>query len=164
LRAWENVALALEIRGAAQSDLEARSRALLVQLGLAERVESYPEELSGGEKQRVAIARAIIGNPDLVLADEPTAALDTESGSQVAEMLAAIARAQDRAVVIVTHDPRISGIADRIVSLEDGAIRSIRRNAHVQTHSLLEPDAQENPDRHRGSSGSSVYRYPIRLA
>ena len=127
LRAWENVALALEIRGIPGADIEDRSRQTLDSLGLGKRAEAFPGELSGGEQQRVAIARAIAGGPGLVLADEPTASLDTVSGRQVARLLAGIAHEQDCAVVVVTHDSRISGVADRIAVLEDGAIRSIRR-------------------------------------
>jgi ABC-type lipoprotein export system ATPase subunit len=127
LRAWENVALALEIRGTAGVDIEDRSRQTLDFLGLGTRANAYPAELSGGEQQRVAIARALAGKPGLILADEPTASLDTASGRQVARLLADIAHEQDCAVVVVTHDSRISGVADRIAVLEDGAIRSIKR-------------------------------------
>ncbi len=126
LRAWENVALALELRGWSGLRMERESRAALSGLGLKERADAWPSELSGGEKQRVAIARAVAGNPDLVLADEPTASLDTISGSHVAELLARIAHEDGRAVVVVTHDLRITRIADRIAVLEDGELHSIQ--------------------------------------
>lgn len=132
LCAWENVALALELRGRAGPRIEQSSRNILSRLGLDARADAYPDELSGGEKQRVAIARAVIGDPDLVLADEPTASLDAANGSEVAELLAETAHLHGRAVVIVTHDPRISRIADRIAFLEDGTIRSVQETAPVK--------------------------------
>jgi putative ABC transport system ATP-binding protein len=146
LRAWENVALALELRGMTNTVIEEKSRKALFRLGLKKRADAFIDELSGGEKQRVAIARAVIGGPDIILADEPTAALDAASGSQVAHLLASIAHDQRRAVVAVTHDARISGIADRIAFIEDGAIRSIKRNVHSQAQSLIKssPHEQKN--------------------
>jgi putative ABC transport system ATP-binding protein len=125
LLAWENVALALELQGEYGSPIETASRKILAALGLGDRADAYPSELSGGEKQRVAIARAVIGSPDLILADEPTAALDAAQGNVVAKLLVRIAHEHGCAVVIVTHDPRIGAVADRIAFLEDGAVRSI---------------------------------------
>jgi putative ABC transport system ATP-binding protein len=91
---------------------------------------SYPRELSGGEQQRVAIARAIVGNASVILADEPTAALDSENGHAIMGVLAEIARDRGRGVLVVTHDPRIVPFADRIVRIEDGKIiGEERRNA-----------------------------------
>ena len=110
--------------------------------------DAFPEQLSGGEKQRVAIARAVVGGPDIVLADEPTAALDAVSGGQVAHLLATIARDHGCAVVVVTHDPRISGIADRVAFIEDGAIRSIKKNVHSQIRSLKGSGPHEQKDAH----------------
>jgi putative ABC transport system ATP-binding protein len=158
LRAWENVALALELRGRVGRELETSSRDMLQRLGVGHRSDAYPEELSGGEKQRVAIARAVIGRPDIILADEPTAALDAASGHEVAMLLADIAHQRGCAVVVVTHDPRVSGIADRIVYLEDGAIRSERRNLRVQTQSLRESGLHAMEDHSSGSAGDSGYR------
>jgi putative ABC transport system ATP-binding protein len=135
LRAWENVALALELRGLTGARIELASRHILGRLGLDHRADAYPEELSGGEKQRVAIARAVVGRPDLILADEPTAALDATSGSQVAQLLARIAHENGCAVVVVTHDARITSIADRLAYLDDGTIRWIRKNSCPQTKS-----------------------------
>ena len=162
LRAWENVALALELRGQSGFQVEQASRRILTYLGLEDRANAYPEELSGGQKQRVAIARAIVGEPDIVLADEPTAALDAASGSQVAFMLARIAHEQNCAVVIVTHDPRISGIADRIVYLEDGAIRSIQKNVRLQMKSLKESGIHEMENHSRDSADGVVERRTAR--
>ena len=134
LRAWENVALALEIRGERGSATERSSRRLLALLGMSRCADAYPAELSGGEKQRVAIARAVAGAPDIILADEPTASLDAVTGSRVAELLAEIAHEQGRAVVVVTHDARIAGIADRIATLEDGAIRRIETRTPLKNY------------------------------
>jgi putative ABC transport system ATP-binding protein len=91
-------------------------------VGLAEKARSFPADLSGGQKQRVAIARALAGDPPILLADEPTAALDSTSGRTVIELLQRLARVHGRAVVMVTHDPRVLSFGDRIVHLEDGRI------------------------------------------
>ena len=99
-----------------------KSKEALARVGLALKMSSYPRELSGGEQQRVAIARAIVGNAAVLLADEPTAALDSENGHAIMEVLAEIAREQSRGVLVVTHDPRIVPFADRIVRIEDGKI------------------------------------------
>jgi putative ABC transport system ATP-binding protein len=149
LRAWENVAVTLELRGGYGPAIEDASRRTLSLLGLSHRANAYPDELSGGEKQRVAIARAVVCNPDLILADEPTAALDGASGADVARLLTRVAHEQGRAVVIVTHDVRIIDIADRIVFLEDGAIRSTRKNIQIQRHDLQESGSHEAESDHR---------------
>ncbi|HTZ80272.1 MAG TPA: ABC transporter ATP-binding protein [Stellaceae bacterium] len=124
LSAWENIAIGCELRGVNSREAEDRSRELLSYVGLAHRAEAFPRSLSGGEKQRVAIARAIAGDPEVILADEPTAALDAGSGMRIAELLRELAHKAGRAIVIVTHDPRLLKIGDRIVVLEDGAILS----------------------------------------
>src|SRR5882672_2572737 len=118
----ENVALALDVRGVRRADAEKRAAELIGEVGLAEKSKSYPEDLSGGQKQRVAIARALAGDPAIVLADEPTAALDSTSGKNVIELLRRLAHGQGRAVVMVTHDPRVLSYGDRIIHLEDGRI------------------------------------------
>jgi putative ABC transport system ATP-binding protein len=92
-------------------------------VGLGERVNYYPDKLSGGQKQRVAIARALVSHPKLVLADEPTAALDSKSGRDVVELMQRLAKEQGCTILMVTHDNRILDIADRIVHLEDGHLR-----------------------------------------
>ena len=122
LTAEANVALALDLKGVPRRDASMRAAALLEQVGLGTKRDAYPADLSGGQKQRVAIARAIAGDPPIVLADEPTAALDTHSGHVVMDLLRSLAHERDRAVVIVTHDNRMLGYADRIVHLEDGRI------------------------------------------
>ena len=122
LTAQANVALALDLKGVARREAMRRAGALLEQVGLGARLDAYPADLSGGQKQRVAIARAIAGEPSIVLADEPTAALDTHSGHTVMALLRSLAHERDRSVVIVSHDNRMLGYADRIVHLEDGRI------------------------------------------
>jgi len=122
LTAGENVALALDLKGIRGKEAKRRTGELLERVGLSSKGDSFPADLSGGQKQRVAIARALAGEPDIILADEPTAALDARSGHAVIEMLRELAHDHGRAVVIVTHDHRTRAFADRIVQLEDGRI------------------------------------------
>jgi putative ABC transport system ATP-binding protein len=134
LTAAENVRLALDVRG--DRSLEAREKAnkALATVGLAHKANAFPRALSGGEQQRVAVARAIVGDASVILADEPTAALDSENGQAVMTVLAEIAKDPARAMFIVTHDPRIMPFADRILRIEDGRIVSDqRRGANVST-------------------------------
>lgn len=130
LTAVENVALALDLRGVRGDVARRRSEELLAEVGLQERMNGFPADLSGGQKQRVAIARALAGDPPILLADEPTAALDSTSGRSVIELLRRLAQRHGRAVVMVTHDPRVLPYGDRILHLEDG--RLIREES---THS-----------------------------
>jgi putative ABC transport system ATP-binding protein len=125
LTAWENVAVALDLKGIRGRSAERRSRALLDELGLAHRANAYPAQLSGGQKQRVAIARALAFDPAAILADEPTAALDSGAGRQIADLLHDLAERQGRAVVIVTHDERLMRPGARIAMIEDGRIAGI---------------------------------------
>ncbi|HEY9629000.1 MAG TPA: DevA family ABC transporter ATP-binding protein [Coleofasciculaceae cyanobacterium] len=122
LTAVQNVQMALQLHDLPA--LEARNRAadLLQAVGLAERMHYYPADLSGGQKQRVAIARALVSHPRVVLADEPTAALDSQSGRDVVNLMQKLAREQSCTILMVTHDNRILDIADRIVYLEDGKL------------------------------------------
>jgi len=136
LTAAGNVALALDLKGVPRREASGRAATLLDQVGLSAKRDAYPADLSGGQKQRVAIARAIAGDPPIVLADEPTAALDTHSGHAVMQLLARLARERDRAVVIVTHDSRMLGYADRIVNIEDGRIVGDQAAAIQETHAL----------------------------
>ncbi len=124
LTAAENVAIALDLKGVPAARRRAAAHEALDRVGLGDRAGHFPSQLSGGQKQRVAIARALAGEPDAILADEPTAALDSESGKRVVDLLHDLAKAQGRAVVLVTHDPRIVEAADRIVEIEDGRIRN----------------------------------------
>lgn len=122
LTAGENVELMLDLKGMSAAKAKRRAHELLEQVGLAEKYASFPADLSGGQKQRVAVARALAGDPGIVLADEPTAALDSHTGRTVMEMMTELAHQRGRAVVIVTHDSRALHFADRIVKIEDGAI------------------------------------------
>jgi len=127
LTAAQNVALALDLKGVAGRAARDRAAALLDQVGLRNKIDSYPADLSGGQKQRIAIARALAGNPPVILADEPTAALDSQSGRAVMDLLQRLAHERGRAVAIVTHDNRMLGYADRTVRMEDGRIVSDER-------------------------------------
>ncbi len=122
LTARENVELALKLKGLKGTRAKAEAAALLEQVGLADKLNAFPSDLSGGQKQRVAIARALAGEPPIVLADEPTAALDSQSGLTVMEILTGLARKRGRAVVVVTHDNRVLQYADRIVRIADGRV------------------------------------------
>jgi len=125
LSAVENVSAVAELAGTKRSEALVKARTLLTQLGLGARLEFLPEKLSGGEKQRVAIARALINEPRLILADEPTANLDSKSGHETMRLLRQIAKEEGRSVVIVSHDERIKDIADRVLWLEDGQFKSM---------------------------------------
>ncbi len=122
LNAGENVELMLDLKGVSAGVAKKLAHELLDQVGLGAKYGSFPSDLSGGQKQRVAIARALAGDPGIILADEPTAALDSHTGRNVMEMLTELAHKRGRAVVIVTHDSRVLDFADRIVKIEDGAI------------------------------------------
>ena len=122
LTALENVRIALDVIGRKGYDAAHRAEEVLREVGLGKRLHNYPSNLSGGEQQRVAVARAIAAEPSIVLADEPTAALDGENGHAVMGLLARIAKEQNRSVLAVTHDPRTLGYADRVVRIEDGHI------------------------------------------
>jgi putative ABC transport system ATP-binding protein len=122
LTAGENVELSLKLKGYRRQKVKDEARRLLELVGLEEKYDAFPSDISGGQKQRVAIARAVAGEPEVLLADEPTAALDTHSGKSVVEMMRGLAHSQGRAAVIVTHDVRLTEYADRVVHLEDGLI------------------------------------------
>ena len=133
LTAAENVRLALDVRGQRGSKARARTREVLARVGLAHKSKAFPHDLSVGEQQRIAIARAIVAKPAVVLADEPTAALDGANGQAIMGILSAIAKEQGRAVLVVTHDTRLIRFADRILRIEDGALQpeeSTRTNVY----------------------------------
>ncbi|MBI2765937.1 MAG: ATP-binding cassette domain-containing protein [Chloroflexi bacterium] len=125
LNVQDNVAIAAELAGAGRKAAVAKAAALLTELGLGRRLHFSPEKLSGGEKQRVAIARALVNNPALILADEPTANLDSSHGHETMRLLRDIASERGRSVVIVSHDARIKDIADRVLWLEDGQFKRV---------------------------------------
>jgi putative ABC transport system ATP-binding protein len=127
LTAAQNVRLALDIRGEHGGRAAQKSREALAMVGLEQKTETPPGGLSGGEQQRVAIARALVANPSVVLADEPTAALDGKNGQSIMRILAETAHERERAVLVVTHDPRVVPYGDRIVEIEDGLIVDERR-------------------------------------
>lgn len=134
LSAEENVRIALDVRGEKGSEVKVRAQRALQQVGLGHRLKSYPGNMSGGEQQRVAVARAIVGSPSVILADEPTAALDSENGVAVMQLLSDIAKDKSRAVLAVTHDPRTIPFANRILRIEDGLIvGEERRTEGVET-------------------------------
>lgn len=122
LTVGENVELSLDLKGVRGEKARTEARQLLEQVGLAEKYDTFPSDISGGQKQRVAIARALAGSPDLILADEPTAALDSQTGRNVMLMMRELAHKHERAVVVVTHDSRVLEFGDRIVRMEDGRI------------------------------------------
>lgn len=124
LTAGKNVQLMLDLKGIRGKQARKRAYQLLDQVGLADKFDVLPANLSGGQKQRVAIARALAGDPKIILADEPTAALDSHTGRTVMQMMRELAHERGRAVVIVTHDPRVLEFADRIIRIEDGRIQN----------------------------------------
>ena len=123
LTALENVSIVAELAGNKFGAARKKAASILTELGLGERLNFLPEKLSGGEKQRVAIARALVNDPTLILADEPTANLDSKIGHEIMRLLRHIAKEQGRSVIIVSHDQRIKNIADRVLWLEDGEFR-----------------------------------------
>lgn len=125
LSVQDNVAFAAELTGVGHAAARKKAADVLQALGLAHRLDFSPEKLSGGEKQRVAIARALVNEPSLILADEPTANLDSKAGHDTMQLLRRIAREQGRTVVIVSHDQRIKDIADRVLWLEDGEFKEM---------------------------------------
>lgn len=122
LTAGENVEVALDLKGVRGSQARRHARDLLADVGMVEKFDTFPADLSGGQKQRVALARALAGEPEVLLADEPTAALDSHTGRNVMQLMCDLAHQRGRAVAIVTHDSRILDMGDRIVRIEDGKI------------------------------------------
>lgn len=123
LTALQNVLMGLQVHGVADAQAQmGAARHMLTLLGLGDRMDYFPANLSGGQKQRIAVARALVGNPDIVFADEPTAALDRESGMTVVKMLKKLGQMRGTTTVMVTHDNRILEMADRIITLEDGRV------------------------------------------
>jgi putative ABC transport system ATP-binding protein len=129
LTAAENVAVPLLAAGVARREAVARARDVLAKLGMPERAHARPAELSGGQQQRVALGRALVHEPRLIVCDEPTAALDAETGHAVMELLSAVAVRPDRAVIVVTHDNRVLGFADTIAHMNDGRIVRVQAAA-----------------------------------
>lgn len=123
MTACQNVQMAIELHDKISPNAaRAKSKAILKTVGLAERINYYPKQLSGGQKQRVAIARALVSHPKLVLADEPTAALDSKTGKDIVNLMQQLVKEQGSTILLVTHDNRIFDIADHLIRMEDGRV------------------------------------------
>lgn len=133
LKAVENVQVALELNGLAPRAARKRALELLDYLGVGDRADNLPSMLSGGQQQRVAVARALANKPNVILADEPTAALDSQRGRQVMELFAQVANEQGTGVIVVTHDHRSLDVFDTIYEMEDGQLRLTELAAHHKT-------------------------------
>lgn len=134
LTALENVEYALNIKGIVGKDAHREAEALLERVGLSDRKKFLPRDLSGGQKQRVAIARALGGKPAVVLADEPTANLDSQVGVQVLELFRDLAKKESRGLLIVTHDPKVRSVADRVIGIRDGLVFEPPSGTEHNTH------------------------------
>ena len=140
LTARENVQMSIELHeNISKKQAIAKSEAILKEVGLGERINYYPDNLSGGQKQRVAIARALVSHPSIVLADEPTAALDKKTGRDVVNLMQILAKEQHCTILLVTHDDRILDIADRVIHMEDGRL-------NTATNLLTTNSKKEIPD------------------
>lgn len=133
LTATGNATVPLLIRGMAKNQAFSRAVETLDQLGMSQRAKALPAKLSGGEQQRVAIARALVGEPRLLLCDEPTASLDADTGHKVVERMQQVGKRSDRAMIIITHDSRIFEFGDRIVHMDDGRIHQVDHNGERTT-------------------------------
>lgn len=138
LSAVQNVEMSLQLDPSrVEGSIPVQAEQMLESVGLGDRIEHYPEQLSGGQRQRVAIARALVARPRIILADEPTASLDKQSGREVVELMQRLAKEQEVTVLLVTHDARILDVADRIISLEDGRIKSFTDAVASDTRRLM---------------------------
>ncbi len=142
----QNVQMALQLGGVKNRDGKERIATVLQRVGLAEHEHKYPRELSGGQKQRAGIARALVNRPQIVLADEPTASLDKQSGRDVVELIQDLAREDGSAVIMVTHDSRILDVADRILHLEDGHMKSLSEVVSEGTSRMLNLLEKHDPN------------------
>ena len=122
LSALENVEYTLNVKGVKNGAARREARRVLEQVGLGDRLDFLPRDLSGGQKQRVAIARSLAGSPQVILADEPTANLDTAAGTQILELFRDLAKREEKGLLIVTHDPKVRAVADRVVGIRDGRL------------------------------------------
>ena len=122
LDAQENVAIPLLLKRVERSEARRRALQALEEVGLSRRAHHTPDRLSGGEQQRVAIARALVGEPKMILADEPTGNLDSGTGNEVLELMSAVLREHESAAIVVTHDPSVAGFADRVLEMQDGRL------------------------------------------
>jgi putative ABC transport system ATP-binding protein len=122
LTALENVEYALNIKGMQGAEARAEAERVMEEVGLAEKCDAPPRDLSGGQKQRVAIARALAGRSPILLVDEPTANLDSQTSDQILELFRRLARSENRAVLVVTHDPKVRNVVDRVLTIRDGRL------------------------------------------
>lgn len=137
LTALENVEIALDLKGIRGARAHKIAGDLLDEVGLSDKINTFPADLSGGQKQRVALARALVGDPEVLLADEPTAALDSHTGRNIMQLMRDLAHRRGRAVAIVTHDSRVLDMGDRIIRIEDGHIASTENlNGHISTRAV----------------------------
>ncbi len=155
LTARENVEVVLHLAGMRGRVARQRATELLTALGLEERLDHRPAELSGGEKQRVAIARALANDPPVLLADEPTANLDSKSSRELMRLLRSIAKEQQRSLIMVSHDQRLQEIAERVLWLEDGRFKELR--AMVRDPVCLMAIEQETAPAHAEYKGTTYY-------
>lgn len=132
--AVENASVPLLLAGKGRAEAEKEAARLLTEMKLADRLKAHPKQLSGGQQQRVAIARALVHSPRLLIADEPTASLDAETGRRVMELLRESACRPDRCVIVVTHDSRVFQFADRIAEMEDGVVKGMHQSDAFQAH------------------------------
>lgn len=146
LTVGQNVKMALQLGGARHREGRRRVAAVLQRVGLSEHEDKFPDELSGGQKQRAGIARALVNRPQIVLADEPTASLDRKSGRDVVELIEELAREEGSAVVLVTHDNRILDVADRILHLEDGRMKTFSEAVSEGTSRMLNLLEKHDPN------------------
>jgi len=144
LTAAENVSVPLVINGVSTPEALSQAAATLKEVGLEDKTNSLPSQLSGGQQQRIAIARALVHKPRLLVCDEPTSAIDAKSGHAIMELIRKVALESDRVAVVVTHDPRVFGFADRIVTLEDGRVAGEKRgeSAAADTESELKKESE----------------------
>ena len=162
----QTVAMALQLTDGKLAGKESRSRVetVLDQVGLAEHIDKMPGALSGGQKQRVGFARALVSKPQLILADEPTASLDKESGRNVVDLIQTLCREQEASVVLVTHDNRILDVADRILHLEDGEIQSMSEAVASNTSRMLKLLDKHDPASAQYLSAFSVALTRVAMA
>ena len=136
--ALENVALPLIYAGVKKADREKRAAAALERVGLADRVDFKPTQLSGGQKQRVAIARAMVNNPKILLADEPTGALDYQTGKAILKLLQDMCRERGMTVIVITHNSALTPMADRVIRIKNGKVSEMYRNEHPVSVETIE--------------------------
>lgn len=146
LTVGQNVQMAIQLDGAGGRDEKNRVATVLERVGLSEHEHKFPDELSGGQKQRAGIARALVNRPQIVLADEPTASLDKKAGRDVVELIEELAREDGSAVILVTHDNRILDVADRILHLEDGHMKSLSEVVSEGTSRMLNLLERHDPN------------------